>query len=148
MSFSLIIGSWLWRLTLCGPRSSQPGRESLRHLRGWEEPGPAQLRWREGNWREGDIEGDVRSGRYWSCQGGGGGSACFFSPGDQHCLSVISAIDKLLQSSSSIWSKSVVAFFFYSTESQEAKSLSSQEHSWLIIKLAGYHGWGWPKYQL
>ena len=26
----------------------------------------------------------------------------FFSPGDQHCLSVISAIDKLLQSSSSI----------------------------------------------
>ena len=48
-------------------------------------------------------------------------------PADQHCPSCEApALSEV---------RAVLAFFFSRTESQEAKSLSSQEHSWLIIKL-------------
>ena len=53
-------------------------------------------------------------------------------PADQHCPSCEAPAQSEV--------RAVLAFFSSRTESQEAKSLSSQDHSWLIIKLAGYHG--------
>ena len=175
MFFFLIIGSWLWRLALCGPLTTiEFGvlrvlslAEKVSDIPGAERS-QVQLSW---GGERGRVAGSVPGESQFSLLSVFGTEEreilrkmsdlgdidhvkeekalpIFFPRVINTAITAICYWQALAKLQLHLKQEHNGVFFLYSTESQEAKSLSSQEHSWLIIKLAGYHGWGWPKYQL